>query len=305
MTDIKNVSYPKVKRMKPDSPIIHLNRAFVTFKADGTNGGVIWTQDNELLTRSRNRLLTGDKDNHGFDEWVSNNIDVEPFRGQFDGVSLVIFGEFIKNDILGRVDYGDEGRFRVFDVFINTVYLDWKDVVDVADKLNLDTVPYETMTNPTYDKCQEYVSNIEDPLAVDDADEEQRIGEGIVIRPPVELKYKNDRRMLYKVKSEKFEEVKKGTNKSSDKKEQQKTDEQKKLDQYITDSRVLSVVESMKEKDPTLEIERQITGEVIQAVQQDIREEADESFDDQVMGSYGGGQIAQRFHKLIDQGQFV
>jgi hypothetical protein len=308
MSNIKQVTYPKVSRMEPGDPICLFNRAVITHKVDGTNGRIIWDSDEqELLTGSRNRLLTGDKDNHGFDEWVQNNIPVKPFKEYFEDTSIVVFGEFFKNDILGRVEYGDEPRFRAFDVFINTVFLDWADVVDVAEeKLSLDVVPYEFIENPELSKLQDYVDGYTDPLAKGTADDDDRIAEGIVARPPVEVKHKKDSRIMYKVKSDKFEEVNKGTNKSGKSKEQKYDDEDiETVDKYITNSRIRSVVESMREQDPTLDVSRQITGEVIQETIQDIKDEATEELDDQVLGKYGGGQIAQKFHTMINKGVFM
>lgn len=307
---INKVTYPKVHRMEPGDPICHFNRAVITHKIDGTNGRLIWNgEEGEFYTGSRNMVLGGGQDNHGFNEWAQDQIDTDLFKEYFEDTNVVVFGEFFKNDILGRVEYGDEPRFRVFDVFINTVFLDWADVLGVADKLNLDVTPYEFIEEPGYDSLTDYIKEYDDPLAKDSADPDDKIAEGIVVRPPVEMKYKKDNRVMYKVKSEKFEEVKKGTNKgsSNDKTSSSNYDDEMidTIDKYITDSRIRSVIESMKEHDPTLEVSRRITGEVIQETIKDIREESTEELSDQALGKYGGGKIANKFHTLISKGVFV
>lgn len=305
--NIKNLTYPKISRLKPDDPITYFNRAVITHKIDGTNGRLIWDGE-ELIAGSRNQVLVGGHDNYGFSKWVDNNIDIEPFKEDFINVDVVVFGEFFRDSINGRVKYGSNSRFRVFDIFINSVFLDWADVVDVAENsLGLDVVPYDYIDNPNKRKLENYIEDYNDPLAIENANSKKRIGEGIVVRPPIEMKYKKDRRVIYKVKSEKFAEVKKGTNKGSsdnDSGSRFSKKEKAKVDKYITENRIFSVVSSMGEADPTFEVSMEITGDVIKNTIEDIKEESDEEFSDQLLGKYGGGKIAQKFKKMINEGRF-
>jgi len=303
--NIKKLTYPKISRLKPGDPITYFNRAVVTHKIDGTNGRLIWDGE-ELIAGSRNQTLVGGHDNFNFSEWVDSNIDIESFEENFANVDVVVFGEFFRDSINGRVEYGDNSRFRVFDIFINSVFLDWSDVVGVAENsLGLDVVPHSYMNNPDKEKLENYIKDYNDPLAKEEANEEERIGEGVVARPPVEMKYKKDNRVIYKIKSEKFAEVKKGTNKSSGSSNSRFSEKEKaKVEKYITENRIFSVVSNMAEADPAFEVSMQITGNVIEETIKDIKEEADEEFDDQLMGKHGGGEVARVFKKMINKGKF-
>jgi hypothetical protein len=307
------VSQHKIKRLENEShPLFSFRNCVATHKVDGTSSRIMWEPNEEQIylgSKNRKWPLESDEDNQGFAEWVKSEArdSLDLLRDKFSDVPITVLGEFFKNDILGRVEYGDEGRFRVFDVHINEVYLDWMDVVDVADKLNFEPVPYEILHDfdmEDLDKRREG----EDPLALDDADEERKIKEGVVVRPLKEFTYKGDR-VLTKYKSEKFEEVKKGTNKGSGgESKESKFDEEeiKKVDKYITESRIHSAVQNLRDKNPGeyQKIDRRVTGDVISEVVQDIREEATDELDDQVLGKYGGSEIASKLHSMIEQAKF-
>ena len=47
-----------------------------TVKIHGTNGGVILFKDGTIRTQSRNRVLSPESDNNGFDKWVAERSDV-------------------------------------------------------------------------------------------------------------------------------------------------------------------------------------------------------------------------------------
>src|SRR4051812_25155287 len=58
-------AFPKIHRLQ--GPVI------VTEKIDGTNGQIIITEANEVVAASRTRLITLQKDNHGFARWVDTH----------------------------------------------------------------------------------------------------------------------------------------------------------------------------------------------------------------------------------------
>lgn len=57
--------WPKTPRLFKD--------VVVTEKIDGTNGGVVVTEDGDVFAQSRKRFVTVDADNFGFARWVYDN----------------------------------------------------------------------------------------------------------------------------------------------------------------------------------------------------------------------------------------
>lgn len=300
--DLREKTYPSIDRLEEDDPIFYLNEVVLTHKIDGTNGRVIWDPDEQtLIPGSRNQILI-DEENYGFSDWVNEEVDRAIFEDHFADAPVIVYGEFFKDEILGRVGYGSEPRFRVFDVFINTVFLDWADVKDVAQKLGFDVVPHERTETPSYDELQQRADDRTDPLVHPEAKGSKKQAEGFVIRPPVEMKYKSDRRMLYKVKALDFEEKQRGQTSTHDERSAQLGQEAEKLDEYITESRILSVIQGLRETNNDLTLDRSLTSEVIQATQNDIRKEADYEFSDRTMGKHGGSAIAELYHSMLDRG---
>src|SRR6056297_339209 len=172
---IESLTYPKIRRLSDKHPIDLFNRIVVSHKIDGTNGRIIWNGE-EMMVGSRKQVLKGERDNFGFKEWARGNVNTEVFEDNFANTNVVVFGEFFKNPINNRVEYGDDGRFRVFDIYINSVFLDWPAIVNVADKLGFEMVPYEYMNNPTREKLEDYIQGYQDPLAVGN-NPDRKIGE--------------------------------------------------------------------------------------------------------------------------------
>jgi hypothetical protein len=280
----------------------------VTTKVDGTNARLCWDGD-QLEWGSRRQLITEDNDNHGFAEWANENIDKGPFEEHFDEVGpVVVFGEFFSADIQKRVAYPEEPQFVVFDVFIGSKYLDWGDVCDVANKLNLEVVEHKVVNQSWLEMIEEQLKSdtiVEDPYAVDEADEERKISEGVVVRPKVELiePYGSDygTRLIRKIKSTKFEEVnKKSTNSSSDPDYPQA--EVDKVLKYVNENRVFSVLEEMKEQDPSIVFDRELTGDVIKNTFDDMQAESEEELDEEIMNKVAGNEIAQTYFDMLEDG---
>lgn len=96
-----------------------------TVKIHGTNGGVILFKDGTIRTQSRNRVLSPESDNNGFDKWVAERSDVwtkisrhlfdyDDFKG---ADKIVVYGEFAGENIQRKVAVADTPKsFYVFDV---------------------------------------------------------------------------------------------------------------------------------------------------------------------------------------------
>lgn len=96
-----------------------------TVKIHGTNGGVILFKDGTIRTQSRNRVLSPESDNNGFDKWVSERaihwrsisdrlFNYESFE---NADKIVVYGEFAGENIQKNVAVAKTPKsFYVFDV---------------------------------------------------------------------------------------------------------------------------------------------------------------------------------------------
>lgn len=302
--------YGKTKRPKGGGdPIWLFENYIVTHKVDGTNARLCWN-GSELEFGSRKQLVTPDNDNYGFASWANENINEELFKEHFSDVSpVVVFGEFFSGNIQKRVAYPVEPQFVVFDVFINSKYLDWDNVVDVTNKLNLDIVHYERcMRREVLDKegqLKDESYYYIDPYALNDADKSDKIGEGIVIRPEKELvePYGSQygTRLIRKIKSKKFEEVNKKSSNSGAKNQYPQKEVDKVL-KYVTKNRIFSVLETFKENNPSITFDREITGDVIKNTFSDMKAESDEELNEEIMSQVAGNKIANLYFEMLEDG---
>lgn len=95
-----------------------------TVKIHGTNGGVILFKDGTIRTQSRNRVLSPESDNNGFDKWVAERADYwriaannRLFNLHPAADKIVVYGEFAGENIQKNVAVTDTPKsFYVFSV---------------------------------------------------------------------------------------------------------------------------------------------------------------------------------------------
>lgn len=95
-------------------------------------------------------------------------------------------GSYIRNDC----------NFRVFDVCVNSVWLDWENVVDVASKLGLDTVEYYGLMSLREAEAM-VIKGFKSPIA----ENTELDAEGLVLRPEVQFFNKRHERVMVKIKT--------------------------------------------------------------------------------------------------------
>ncbi len=127
--------------------VAQIARWLVTEKVDGMNIRVgIGLGDHEPWIRGRTdkAQLPGDLVEN-IREWATFGKFVTAFveeDGRPEPESVVLYGEGFGPGIQKGGDYGGEKRFILFDVLVDgTYWLRWDDVVDVAKKLGIPTVP--------------------------------------------------------------------------------------------------------------------------------------------------------------------
>lgn len=118
---------------------------------------------------------------------------------------VVIFGEGYGGNIQAAAkDYGSAFRFRVFDININGMWLNWSDVKHLASSLGIQTVPTLATWAPTLPKSERDLHNIiaDSAQSLISVTEGRgfRVPEGIVARTDPELKTRIDQRLMWKLK---------------------------------------------------------------------------------------------------------
>ena len=127
---------------------------------------------------------------------------VDRFR-ELNLPDVIVFGESFGGKCQGMRDtYGSDLRFIVFEVKVGENWLSVPDAEDVSRTLNLPFVPYQ--------RIPATVEAIDAELAKDSliAIEPGHKREGIVLRPPLELRKNNGERIIAKHKNEEFRETK-------------------------------------------------------------------------------------------------
>lgn len=136
---------------------IDLGRVHVFPKLDGTNARISVDENGQIVTGSRNRVLTEDKDNAGFYVWCQERAEkLEALiteLADISGVSpdqVTVYGEFLVPHTLKT--YRDEAwrDFHVFDVYNGTRYEKYDDYFPLVKSAGISVIaPLCVIDTPT------------------------------------------------------------------------------------------------------------------------------------------------------------
>lgn len=167
-----------------------------TEKIDGTNIRIYW--DGHKVTfagRTDKAQIPAELMNRLYDLF-GGEINEQMFEQKFGETEVVLYGEGYGAKIQNGGAYKDYQDFILFDVLIGDVWLDRVDVEDIARYFNIDIVPIT------------FIGNIEDAVNYVKTKPKSKFGsadsEGLVGRPIVEMKDKNENRIIVKIKVRDF-----------------------------------------------------------------------------------------------------
>lgn len=202
-----------------------------------------------------------------FDREKLRQVFYEKFGDGYDGDDeLIIYGEAFGGKQQGMSEtYGKQLRFMAFDVKLNGQWLDVPSAEGLVREFGLEFVPYERgpLTLEWLDQQRDRPSRV---AVVPD-----KPSEGVVIRPIRELMGKDGSRFIYKHKRPEFRETK----------TQREVDPNKALlfteataiaDEWVTPMRLKHVLDKTPFNGP------QDIGNVIRAMQEDVKREGDGEF---------------------------
>ena len=167
-----------------------------TEKVDGTNIRIIW-QDNKILFKGRTdkAQIPTPLIDHLRDTFL-------PLQDKFYNLfkdNVCLYGEGYGAKIQkGGGNYRDDQSFVLFDIKIGNWWLQRDDVFNIAEKLGIDAVP-----NVGCGTLYDAIDIVKNGLVSKWGD---FLAEGLVARPKIELRARNGKRIITKVKYRDFKD---------------------------------------------------------------------------------------------------
>ena len=190
------------------------------------------------------------------------------FLLNFSNLPVIVYGEAYGGKQQGMSHtYGKELKFIAFDVKVGDNWVDVPNAEQIAQKLGLEFVYYTRI--PTDLKYIDAERDNPSVQAVRNGVGEDKVREGVVLRPLMELTKNNGARVICKHKGEKF-----GERKSQPKVDTNGleilSDARKVADEWVTAMRL----EHVLDKHPDI-TDMEHTSKVIEAMQEDIKREGE------------------------------
>lgn len=181
----------------PEFEYLKDNDWLMTEKIDGTNIRVGWLpkESGEFELRYGGRTANAQMPTFLLDK-LQNLFGEYDWEQNFpDGITL--YGEGYGAKIQKGGNYIPDGvDFALFDIKIGDWWLRWDDVVGIAEKLGISTVPFVC-----YGNIQEGIDMVKTGIYSAFG---QFWAEGLVLKPLVELKARNGHRIITKLKTRDF-----------------------------------------------------------------------------------------------------
>jgi len=254
------MGYLHIQNLYKDDRIFNFKECYAMEKVHGTSARLQW-KNNTIFFHSG-----GCK----YETFVSifNTTELHNcFMEQFEDINVTIYGEQYggKQQAMSGT-YGKEPMFIVFEVKIDTAWLNVPNAKDVANKLNLEFVPYKKISTSL-----ELLNKEKDSpsiVAMKRGCGTDKIREGIVIKPLEEFTDKRGNRVITKHKRNEFMETK--TPREVDPEQLKILKEAEEIaEEWVTPMRLTHVLDKL---DNTDKIED--TGKVIKAMMEDVLREA-------------------------------
>ena len=189
-----------IENVFQDEAIAYLKNCLwcCTEKVDGTNIGIYWdghgitfqgrTEKSEIpkaLLQKLNGLFGGD-------------VNEELFEQKFGSTHVILYGEGYGGDIQKKKHYREDCSFILFDVYLpeSDLWLKRDAIEDIAYMFNIDAVPI-VMTG-TLQEAVGYVKRKPKSIIADTD------MEGLVCKPIIEMRDRQNQRIVIKVKVKDF-----------------------------------------------------------------------------------------------------
>jgi len=192
----------KIDNLYKNNQIMNFKKCYALEKIHGTSAHIQWSKgklsfysggekhDNFVALFDQEKLTQFFKDK-GYDEECVVRVHGEAYGGKQQGMSKT---------------YGPKLQFIVFDVAIGSVWLDVPKAEEYALALGLEFVPYELVSTEV--DALNHERDRDSIVAIRRGMGERHIREGVVLRPPFEVRNNGGGRCMSKHKRDEFREHK-------------------------------------------------------------------------------------------------
>ena len=253
------MGYLHIDNLYKNQEILMFKECYCLEKIHGTSCHISW-KDNKV------HFFSGGAKEILFVALFDHEFLTKKFQ-EFGYDEMRIFGEGYGGKLQAqKTTYGDKLKFVAFDIKIGHSWLNVPDMDKIAKKFNLDVVDWVKCSTDldVLDRERDKPS----VQAVKNGCGEDKLREGIVIRPLIELKKNNGARILCKHKNDKFKETK-TPRYVSDEDLVVLTKAKEIAEEWVTEMRLNHVLDKLG---PDVGIEK--TRDVIFAMLEDIEREA-------------------------------
>lgn len=196
------MGYMKIENLYRNNDIMLFRECYALEKVHGTSAHIQWS-------KGKLSFYSGGENHDNFVALFDQDKLIEKFleRAYPDDLVVRVHGEAYGGKQQGMSKtYGPKLHFIAFDVKIGDCWLDVPKAEEFCFNLNIEFVPYVRI--PTTEDCLNAARDDHSIVAIRRGMGEGHIREGVVLRPPVEVKLNNGSRLISKHKRDEFRETK-------------------------------------------------------------------------------------------------
>lgn len=280
------MGYLDINNLYKDKSILLFRECYAMEKIHGTSAHIKY-KDEKII------YFSGGEKYDNFVKIFDSEKLLEGFKkiGQSD---ITIYGEAYGGKCQGMSNtYGKELKFVAFDVEINDCWLSVPQTEEIVLSLGLEFVHYDKV--PTDIEILDELCNSPSVQAQRNGMGSDKLREGIVLRPLIEVKKNNGERIIAKHKNDTFSELSYQP-RLTQKGLETLTEIDKIVDQWVTEMRLTHILDSI----PEYSIEK--TGDVIRAMVNDIYKESEgEIVESRELKTAIGKRTAQMFKQRLNK----
>lgn len=282
------MGYLHISNLYKNTEILLFKEVYALEKIHGTSSHIKW-KDNKVI------FFSGGEKHDRFIELFDEKFLEEKFKELFGDLNVTIFGEAYGGKQQGMSHtYGKELKFIVFDVKVGDNWLDVPNAEDVAKKFNLEFVDYVKI--PTDLELINQERDKPSTQAIKNGCGNDKLREGVVLRPLIEVRKNNGERIIVKHKRDEFMETR--TPREVDPEKLKLLKNAKEIaNEWVTPMRLKHVLDKIGNPTDISE-----TGKVIKAMIEDVTREGEgEIVESKLAIQSIGKKTAQLFKQKISK----
>lgn len=280
------MGYLHINNLYKEKDIMLFKQCYALEKIHGTSAHIRWSPEKGI------GFMSGGEKYEKFIKLFDEDFLKSKFKELFVD-KIVVYGEAYGGKCQGMSEtYGKELKFVVFDVKIGDVWLNVPNAEDVTKKLGLEFVDYKLINTDL--KELDFEKDRFSSQAIRNGCGNDKLREGVVLRPLIEVIKNNGSRLICKHKRDEFRETK-TPRIVSDEELKILKDANKVAEEWVTAERLNHILDKIDGKNDITK-----TGLVIKNMIEDIyREARGEIIESPKVKTFIGKKTAFMFKQLI------